>query len=187
MKRSSDLEDGHGVDNGKIDAQQVVLVERNFEPGGVALVNPRKVSKKTHVELMELEEQLANADTFVKANATNKLEIIGRQMKNLHELMNDVINETRMNQELNHVACNFVKKPGHVYHLYERPSGQKYFSMLSPEEWITVPHNFLGSYRLEADQSWTPTGEEETRFEGMSFLKEIMMNPRMKALMDNNM
>ncbi|XP_074027144.1 uncharacterized protein C1orf50 homolog isoform X2 [Leptinotarsa decemlineata] len=166
--------------------QSAVLVDRNFEPGGVSLVNPAKVFKKTHVELMELDEQLTKANTFTKANATNKLEIIGRQMKNLHELMNEVITETRMNQELNHVACNFVKKPGHTYHLYQRSSGQKYFSMLSPEEWINAPHNFLGSYRLEADHSWTAAGHEDARQEGLNFLKEIMTNPRMKYLMDTN-
>ena len=34
---------------------------------------------------------------------------------------------------LHHAACNLVKKPGQVYYLYERESGQKYFSLLSPE------------------------------------------------------
>lgn len=47
--------------------------------------------------------------------------------------MNEVVHETKLHNELNNVACNFVKKPGQVYHLYERPSGQKYFGMLSPE------------------------------------------------------
>ena len=37
---------------------------------------------------------------------------------------------------LHHAACNLVKKPGQVYYLYERESGQKYFSLLSPEVMI---------------------------------------------------
>lgn len=30
-----------------------------------------------------------------------------------------------------------------------------YMSMLSPEEWGDPPDDFMGSYRLEIDQSWT--------------------------------
>ncbi|KAJ8960786.1 hypothetical protein NQ318_020080 [Aromia moschata] len=168
MKRS--FEKDHESES----TSKVTLVEREANPCGIALVNPSRVDKKTHVELMELEESLQLADTFVHANAMNKLDVIGRQMKHLQGLVSDVIQETKLHNELNHAACNFVKKPGHVYHLYERPSGQKYFSMLSPEEWLNAPHRFLGSYRLEVDQSWTPAGEEGTRFEGISFLRNMI-------------
>jgi len=34
---------------------------------------------------------------------------------------------------LHQAACNMVKKPGNTYYLYQRSSGQKYFSLLSPE------------------------------------------------------
>lgn len=46
--------------------------------------------------------------------------------------MVDVISEAKLSKELNSAACNFVKHPGHIYHLYERQSGQKYLSILSP-------------------------------------------------------
>lgn len=78
-------------------------------------------------------------------------------MENLRNMAIDVLKDAKRDNELHQIACNFVKKPGHIYHLYERPSGQKYFSMLSPEEWGNTPHNFLGSWRLEADHSWTST------------------------------
>jgi len=35
--------------------------------------------------------------------------------------------------DLHQAACNMVKKPGNIYYLYQRSSGQKYFSLLSPE------------------------------------------------------
>jgi Protein of unknown function (DUF2452). len=41
-----------------------------------------------------------------------------------------------------------------ILHLYERPTGEKYFSLLSPEEWGTPPHKFLGSYKLNVDMSF---------------------------------
>lgn len=60
------------------------------------------------------------------------------QMKYLQEMMTDVFVDTKMDNELHNVACNFVKKPGHVYHLYERDSGQRYFGMISPEVRLVV-------------------------------------------------
>jgi hypothetical protein len=41
-------------------------------------------------------------------------------MKNLQELMTEVFEETKLSVELHKVACNFVKKPGHIYHLLVR-------------------------------------------------------------------
>lgn len=66
------------------------------------------------------------------------------QAKNLHDLMLDVISEAKLSKLLNNAACNFIKHPGHVYHLYERPSGQKYLSMLSPE--VIIVHIFYFEY-----------------------------------------
>lgn len=45
----------------------------------------------------------------------------------------NILKESNESRELHSAACNFTKKPGHIYHLYQRASGQNYFSMLSPE------------------------------------------------------
>lgn len=52
-----------------------------------------------------------------------------------------VLQEAKRDAMLHHAACNLVKKPGQVYYLYERPSGQKYFSLLSPE--VSIETVFL--------------------------------------------
>lgn len=44
-----------------------------------------------------------------------------------------VLEKAKLDAELHHAACNIVKKPGTVYYLYERESGQKYLSIISPE------------------------------------------------------
>lgn len=44
-----------------------------------------------------------------------------------------VLDEANKDADLNHVACNLVKKPGNVYYMYRRESGQRYFSILSPK------------------------------------------------------
>ena len=60
---------------------------------------------------------------------------------------------------LHRARCNFQKRVGHTYHLYERPDGSSYFSMLHPDDWNgRAPHPFVGSFRLEPDMSWTPAG-----------------------------
>lgn len=50
-----------------------------------------------------------------------------------------VLDEANRDADLHHVACNIVKKPGNIYYLYRRESGQRYFSILSP----TVGNNIL--------------------------------------------
>lgn len=44
-----------------------------------------------------------------------------------------VLEDARRDADLHHVACNMVKKPGNIYYLYQRESGQKYFSIISPQ------------------------------------------------------
>lgn len=79
------------------------------------------------------------------------------QIQFLQEQAHNILKDINESQEIHNAACNFCKIPGNIYHLYKRQSGQKYLSMLSPNDWGTnVPHEFLGSYRLEMDQTWTP-------------------------------
>ncbi len=50
-----------------------------------------------------------------------------------------VLEDAKKDAELHHAACNVVKKPGNMYYLYMRESGQRYFSILSPKvSWL--PH-----------------------------------------------
>jgi len=69
--------------------------------------------------------------------------------------------KARRDDELNHCACNLVRRPGQTYFQYERQSGQKYLSIMDPQDWLSnakssrCPHRFLGAYRHEYDNSWT--------------------------------
>ncbi|XP_050307441.1 uncharacterized protein C1orf50 homolog [Anthonomus grandis grandis] len=159
------------------------MVERDPNPTGHPLVNSNYVGKQSHYEMMDLEADTSNASQFIVANMGNKVDQIGRQMKNLHENLRQVMQDSLRDSQLHMAACNFVKKPGQVYHLYERPSGQKYFSMLSPQDWDgNSPHKFLGSWYLEADQSWTPAEERHARFEGVTFIKKLLLDSKNKSI-----
>lgn len=44
-----------------------------------------------------------------------------------------VLEDAKRDSDLHHAACNVAKKPGNLYYLYVRESGQRYFSILSPK------------------------------------------------------
>ncbi|CAD6208633.1 GSCOCG00010610001-RA-CDS [Cotesia congregata] len=154
MKRINNME----VSDSYLTPSKVMLVESST---GVNLVNRYAATKSSPQDLIALAMEIEKADNFVKANAKNKLHVIAEQMRFLKNQAQKVLIEAKENDMLHHAACNFVKHPGNIYHLYEKPSGQFYFSMLSPEEWgdgapLQV---YKGSYRLEHDQSWTPVSQ----------------------------
>ncbi|XP_017687446.1 PREDICTED: uncharacterized protein C1orf50 homolog [Lepidothrix coronata] len=67
-----------------------------------------------------------------------------------------------------------VQQPGNIYYMYRRESGQRYFSILSPKEWGTTPHEFLGAYKLQHDMSWTPFEDIERRDAEIAILEKLL-------------
>lgn len=55
-------------------------MERNVEPNGIPLVNALRVSKHTYEETMQLSDAHNSAESFIQANALNKLDVIGKQV-----------------------------------------------------------------------------------------------------------
>ena len=97
---------------------------------------------------------LTSTEGHISAVAHGKLEIIAAQIRALQETAHDIIKQAEDNMRLHRVVCRFEKRLGHTYHLYDRDGGE-YFSMLSPADWGTPPHVFVGSYKLNADMTWT--------------------------------
>lgn len=114
--------------------------------------------------LVDTAAEIEKADQTIATMATGKLEVIARQMKALREEAERVLESAKRDAELHRVKCNFEKLPGGVYHLYRRDSGELYFSLMAPHEWSTRPaQEHVGSYRMEADRSFTPLSEVEAR------------------------
>lgn len=112
------------------------------------------------VELVDLAKDIANADQMLSIQVNNKLGLIAEQIKSLQDTARTILETAQRDQMLNQAACNFPKKPGKIYHLYIKSKGNNYLSMLSPEDWGgSAPHEYGGSFRLEADFSWTPLDE----------------------------
>uniref|UniRef100_A0A8C4KE79 Chromosome 1 open reading frame 50 n=1 Tax=Dromaius novaehollandiae TaxID=8790 RepID=A0A8C4KE79_DRONO len=116
----------------------------------------------------------SQADDFTRANACSKLMVIAEQIRHLQEQARKVLDEANRDADLHHVACNLVKKPGNIYYMYRRESGQRYFSILSPKEWGTSPHEFLGAYKLQHDMSWTPFEDIDRRDAEINLLDKLL-------------
>ena len=83
--------------------------------------------------------------------------------------------EANLNAELHHIACNFKKIPGTIYYVYRRDSGQRYMSMISPEEWgSTNAPEFVAGYKLEHDMSWTPIDKIRKREDEQRIIDQIL-------------
>ena len=108
-------------------------------------------------EIVDLAREIAHADKQITQHTNSKLKVIAEQIKQLQNQAKAILEQAQQDQILHRAKCNFTRKPGKIYHLYEKPDGTHYFSMLSPQEWSgSVPHPYQGSYRLEPDMSWTP-------------------------------
>lgn len=108
-------------------------------------------------DLVDVAREIQQADTLIGAVVGNKLSLIADQIRALQAQARAALEEARESSDLHRVECRFQKVAGGVYHLYRRPDGKRYFSLLSLDDWGGAPpHSFEGSFRLEADMSFTP-------------------------------
>lgn len=111
--------------------------------------------------LMELAAELEQADRLLHGKTNAQLELIAEQIRQLQSQARDILDKANKDMKLHKARCNFSKVPGKVYHLYQAASGELQFSMLSAEDWGgNPPQEYLGSYRLEADMSWSATAPD---------------------------
>jgi hypothetical protein len=162
----------------------IQLVESDKRPFGHEIVNTRNDIVSDPQDLVNLARQIETCDAFVRANVSNRLQVIVNQMNYLRQEAQRTLMKARRDDELNHCACNLVRRPGQTYYQYERQSGQKYFSIMDPQDWLSntksggCPHRFLGAYRLEYDNSWTrqPTDFDDGLDDPLDELKQQKAN-----------
>ncbi|XP_055378917.1 uncharacterized protein C1orf50 homolog [Condylostylus longicornis] len=155
--------------------KRVNLVERNVVPCGVNLVNKHRSALHESQDIIELAKHIQRADENIRTHTSGKLAIILDQIRMLQMQAKTILTEMDQNNELNHVPCNFIKKPGQIYHLYEKSSGIKYFSLLSPEDWNgSCKDKFVNSFRYENDLTWTPFDEIKKKEEDTIFSNRLI-------------
>jgi hypothetical protein len=106
--------------------------------------------------LVDVASEIEKADSMLATVTGGKLGVIAEQIRRLQDQARVMLERAQRDAELHRARCSFEKKPGGVYHLYRKDDGERWFSLLAPEEWITAqPQTFEGSYRLEADMSFS--------------------------------
>lgn len=127
------------------------------------------------VSLVDMAKEIEQAEQMVNTRVSAKLQVIADQIRNLQAEARQVLEETQRDQQLHRAQCNFQRQPGKIYHLYQKHGDKLYFSMLGPEEWGgEPPHAFQGSYRLEADMSWTPIDEIDAQDDTRSIIRKLL-------------
>lgn len=153
------------------------------------ILNSYRATRREAGDLETLIEALKQSETHVKNTAYNKLQVIGEQIKFLQKQAHEILSCASKDSELHKVPCNFVKTPGQIYHLYERPSGDEFWSMVSPLEFGSSNKNkHLGSYRMEVDRSFTRADQlqeySESRKFAESLIKQSQDVPSIKLIND---
>lgn len=106
--------------------------------------------------LVDVAFEIEKADAMLATVTGGKLALIADQIRHLQQQARTMLDRARRDAELHRARCRFEKKAGGAYHLYLKDDGERWFSLMAPHEWIRPqPQTFEGSYRLEADMSFT--------------------------------
>jgi len=133
------------------------------------------------VSLVDQARFIEGASSKVALRTNAQLEVIVEQMRALQERARAIIEQASRDVDLIHADCRFHRVPGRIYHLYERSDGQRYFSMLGPDEFGGhAPPGFVASFRYESDESWTRLDEvaarDRRRAEIQGFVSTRLLN-----------
>lgn len=108
------------------------------------------------ISLVDVAQAIEFAGASVTSHASARLQVILEQMRGLQAEAAQILQKTKEDLDLHRAECRFNRITGRVYHLYRRRDESLYFSMLSPDDHAgSPPHDYVASYRLEPDQSWT--------------------------------
>lgn len=115
-------------------------------------------------ELGALQKQVEQAELATSSRAYAQLNLIAEQIQLLQSQAREVLHQAQQESALHRAVCRFNKVPGKTYHLYRHQNGEQHFSMLSPTDWNNQPpQEYIGSYRLGSDMSWTAVDSQETK------------------------
>ncbi|KAF5402074.1 hypothetical protein PHET_04500 [Paragonimus heterotremus] len=155
-------------------------------PNSVLHVNNAATKIATATDLVDLAKQIQSCEEFVTANASSRLHLIVDQMQYLKKQAESILLDMKRDLDLHKLPCNFVKKPGNTYHVYEKSNGIRYFGFLSPEDWGSrCPDRFIHSYTLLPDMTWLDADHGNDRANTDVIVKRIMCASNLLSVDDN--
>jgi len=84
-----------------------------------------------------------------------QLDQIRKQVELLAAQAQEIQRRVEISERIYKVGMNFKPLIGHVYHLYTRPDGTEFISMVAPNEWgRSSKMEFQASVKLLADHTW---------------------------------
>lgn len=111
---------------------------------GSALIKPIDRGRVKGVALQSMYEQTNRQLDQIR----EQVALLARQAQAIHR-------RVRLSERIYQAQIPFEPLPGHVYHLYRRPSGEDVLSMVAPDEWgRSCPLQFVATVRLLADHTW---------------------------------
>ncbi len=163
----------------------MAMEPRREDPGrytGPSRAAPYALSRMAPAfDLVDVAEEIQKADAMLATMTGGKLTVIAEQIRALKEQAARLLERARRDADLHRARCSFEKKPGGVYHLYRRAAdGELWFSLLGPTEWSRPqPQSYEGSYRLEADMSFTRVDvPDETTAPDVDAVRALLADPR---------
>ena len=112
---------------------------------GSGVIKPDDLGKVKSNALLAMEQQ------------TNmQLKQLEEQIKLLHRQAKEIQERTDISVWIYQADIGFDPLINHVYHLYKKPNGKHFLSMVAPEEWgRSGNHNeYIATVRLLADHTW---------------------------------
>lgn len=107
------------------------------------------------ISLVDTVREIERAGASLAHQTDAQLRLIAEQIRWLQEKARRVVEQAEQNLLLHRARCSFRKLAGNTYHLY-RTGDATFFSLLSPDDYGgNPPHEFVGSFRLEPDDTWT--------------------------------
>ncbi len=89
-----------------------------------------------------------------------QLEQIRKQVELLAAQAQEIHRRVDISERIYKVGMNFKPIIGHVYHLYLRPDGTEFLSMVAPAEWgRSAKVSFQATVKLLADHTWEILGQ----------------------------
>lgn len=108
------------------------------------------------IDIPDLVKDLDVANKQIATSVSGKLKLIQAQMDHLQREAVRIVERAKQDMELHSIPCSVQKRVGVPYFLYEKETGYRFFSILSPEDWGSmIPGKFQSCWKLEPDMSWS--------------------------------
>ena len=141
--------------NRKIDREQITSSMSTQSHIDKVKLKPNLMTYPHHVAAPKI--QPLDLSSFNRTSAHKVSKSLQRRMDEIRILAEKLQEDYRLNQEVYSASYSFEPIVGETYHLYQRPNGDRFLSLISPDTW-SMTH--LYSVTLNSDHTWIKLSEK---------------------------